>query len=140
MRITYQGLNIMEPIQGEIKADAFAVSLLNANEVQETLSPEEVVAQNQYKIDSEEILSKLKVEKDPKVQEELLAQLAELDAKERDRLNQKVTENLVEQYEQEQEATSNKTMIGAGIVIVIFIVIIGFMIFNKKRKAKGESI
>jgi len=83
MTITYQdqGLNIMQPIHGEIQVEAFSVNLLNASTTQDTLSLEERAAQLQFETEREELLKKMLSEQDATVKAELQAQLDELNVK-----------------------------------------------------------
>lgn len=136
MTITYQGLNITQPIQGEIQAEAFSVNLLNASTTQGTLSLEEQAAQLQFKTEREELLKKMISEQDATVKAELQAQLDELDTQERERHNQSVTDQIVEQHMKEREANFSKVKMGAGLVLVLLIVVIGFIVFKKKSKKK----
>lgn len=136
MTITYQGLNITQPIQGEIQTEAFSVNLLNASTTQSSLSSEEQAAQLQFETEREELLKKMLSEQDATIKAELQAQLDELDAKERERHNQSVSDQIVEQYMQEREANFSKVVMGAGLVLVLLIVIIGFIIFKQKSKKR----
>ena len=79
MTIKYQGLNITQPIQGEIQAEAFSVDLLNASTTQGSLSLEEQAAQLQFETEREEILEKMLSEQDATVKAELQAQLGAWD-------------------------------------------------------------
>jgi|GEM_PF-2497504 len=136
MTITYQGLNITQPIQGELQAEAFLVNLLNASSTQGTFSSEEQAAQLQFGTEREELLKKMISEQDATVKAELRAQLDELDAKERERYNQSVTNQIVEQHMQEREANFSKVKMGAGLVLVLLIAVIGLIVFKQKSKKK----
>ena len=58
MTIKYQGLNITQPIQGKIQAEAFSVDLLNASTTQGSLSLEEQAAQLHLKQNEKKYLKK----------------------------------------------------------------------------------
>lgn len=137
MTITYEGFNMTYPIQGEIQAEAFSVSILNASTNQESISMDEQIAQIQFKTEREELLKKIISEQDKDVKAELQAQLDELDTKEMERHNENVTNQLVEQYNQQRDADFAKIKMGAGLILVLFIVLVGFIVFKVKSKKKN---
>jgi len=77
-------------------------------------------------------------EQDATVKAELQAQLDELDAKERERHNQSVSDQIVEQHMQKREADFSKVKMGAGLVLVLLIVVIGLIVFKQKSKKKNS--
>lgn len=140
MKITYQGSNIMQPIPGEIQAEGFSVNLLNASSTRETLSMEEQAAQAKFETEREELMAKIIAEQDAAIKAELQAQLDELDAKERDRHNENVSSQLVENYMLERDAQFAKVKTTAGLVLVMFIVVVVVAVFkHKSRKNRSEN-
>jgi len=138
MTIKYQGLNITQPIQGEIQAEAFSVDLLNASTTQGSLSLEKQAAQLQFETEREEILEKMLSEQDATVKAELQAQLDELDAKERERHNQSVSDQIVEQHMQKREADFSKVKMGAGLVLALQMIRSGFYLRQCYRHTRYQ--
>ncbi len=139
MTITYQGLDITQPIQGEIQPAAFSVNLLNAGTAQATILAEEQEAQFKFETERRELQAKIISEQDAAIKAELQAQLDELDTKERERHNENVANELAEQYMQERDAKFEKVKMGAAVVIVLVIVVIVAVIFKNKSKQKKSG-